>query len=157
MDPRIGNYYNNPSFGYGGYYLTKDTQQLLADFKGIPQELIRAAVKSNDTRKAFIAEDIISKNPQTVGIYRLIMKTGSDSFRESAVQGVMRRLSDAGIEMIIYEPSLDEGTSFLGGTVTNNLTRFKAESSIILANRMNRDDLDNVIDKVYTRDIFERD
>lgn len=156
LDPRIGMHYNNPSFGYGGYCLPKDTVQLLANYKDVPQNLIEAVVKSNATRKDFIAASILAGNPGTVGVYRLTMKAGSDNFRSSAIQGVMERIRAAGVEMIIYEPTLESGGSFFGCRVENDLDRFKACSDVILANRYEHC-LDDVPDKVYTRDLYFRD
>ena len=157
MDPRIGRHYNNPSFGYGGYCLPKDTKQLLANYNNVPQSLIQAVVDSNSVRKDFIAEEIVSKNPKTVGIYRLTMKSNSDNFRASAIQGVMKRIKSQGIPVIIYEPTLENGSEFLKSKVVNDIDRFKKESNIILANRFDSDILIDVVDKVYTRDLFRRD
>ena len=154
-DPRIGNYYNNPSFGYGGYCLPKDTKQLLMNYKKVPNNLIRAIVEANSTRKDFIAESIISKKPRTVGIYRLVAKEGSDNFRKSAIQGVMKRIKAKGIEVIIYEPYLKDKTYF-NSIIVNNLGEFKKKSNIILANRLSKD-LISVRKKVYTRDLFQKD
>lgn len=155
LDPRIGSHYNNPSFGYGGYCLPKDTKQLLADFEGIPNNIIRAIVDSNETRKDHIANQIANRNPKVVGIYRLTMKTGSDNFRQSAIQGVMERLKDKGIDLIIYEPRLNDST-FEGNKIVNDFEGFKQTSDVIIANRM-ADELEDVKDKVYTRDVFSRD
>lgn len=157
MDPRIGDHYNNPSFGYGGYCLPKDTKQLLANYKNVPQTMIEAVVKSNAVRKDFIANQIIAKNPQTVGVYRLTMKSNSDNFRASAIQGVIQRIKDKDIQIIIYEPTLEDGTEFLQSKVVNDLDKFKLQSDVILANRFDEDVLGDVKDKVYTRDLFCRD
>ena len=157
MDPRIGGHYNNPSFGYGGYCLPKDTKQLLANYKDVPQTMIEAVVHSNSVRKEFIAEQIISRNPKTVGVYRLTMKSSSDNFRASAIQDVMKHIRAEGIPIIIYEPTLENGSEFFKSEVVNDIDRFKSESDIILANRFDSDILGDVVDKVYTRDLFRRD
>ena len=155
LDPRIGDHYNNPSFGYGGYCLPKDTKQLLANYKDVPENLIEAIVKSNDTRKKHIANMILSKNPKVVGIYRLTMKTNSDNFRASAMQSVMQILKDNNVNIIIYEPTLKDNF-FEGYNVINDIDKFKDISDIIIANRFD-DILNDVLDKVYTRDLYSRD
>ena len=152
LDPRIGEHYRNPSFGYGGYCLPKDTKQMLANYRDVPQNLIRAIVESNSSRKDFIANEIIRLKPETVGIYRLVMKSGSDNYRASSVQGVMKRLKAKGMNVLVYEPVLNE-TTFFGSPVVNDIEKFKTASDVIVANRMTAE-LSSVAEKVYTRDIF---
>lgn len=155
LDPRIGSYYNNPSFGYGGYCLPKDTKQLLANYRDVPQDLMAAVVRSNQTRKEFIAEDVMRRRPKVVGVYRLTMKSNSDNFRSSAILDVMEKLRGKGIEIMIYEPTLHE-ESFCGYRCIQDLEAFKADADVILANRKTKD-LEDVSEKVYTRDVFNRD
>ena len=155
LDPRIGSHYNNPSFGYGGYCLPKDTKQLLANYQDVPQDLIRAIVQANITRKQFVVDEVMAKSPKLIGVYRLTMKSGSDNFRDAAIHDIIKSLKEKGQKVVIYEPTLKDD-SFNGVELVNDLGKFKEDCSVILANRLTPE-LEDVREKVYTRDLFERD